>query len=137
MEMVLFTPIEFHEPGYLLWLGRTNQAETNRKARFLFRTAAAFAHNAAGQRLSRLDINGIIQGHKRLHGSIAANALDSAGLTTRRIERRHGWIRNRPPPEGVQTPAIAVFAFAGCPSALAVEGCLPQTVRLGRIDTRS
>src|SRR5712692_2876462 len=104
MEMVLFTPIEFQEPGYLLWLGKTNQAETKRKARFLFRTAAAFAHNAAGQRLSRLDINGVIQGHKSLYRSIAANTFDGAGLTTRRVEGRHGWIRNRPPPKGIQSP---------------------------------
>src|SRR5216684_1326505 len=124
MEMVLFTPIEFHEPGYLLWLGRTNQAETKRKARFLFRTAAAFAHNAAGQRLSRLDINRIVQRYKRLHGSIAANSLDGASLSARRVEGRHGRIRNRPPPKGVQTPAIAVLAFAGRPSAFAIEGCL-------------
>src|SRR6266852_5434959 len=136
MEMVLFTPIEFHEPGYLLWLGRANQAETKRKARFLFRTAAAFAHNAAGQRLSRLDINRIVQRYKSLHGSIAANAFDGSGLPTRRVEGRHGRIRNRPPPKGVQTAAIAVLAFAGRPSAFAIEGGLPQAVGLRRIDTR-
>ena len=103
--MISFALIQLDKFAHLFRIRLTNEAQTKDEPCSIFRSYAALSDDAPRQSLSRLHVNRVVQRYKGLHGRVAADALDGAGLTTRRVEGGHGRIRNCASPKRVQTPA--------------------------------
>ena len=87
--------------------------------------------------LRRLHIDGIVQRHERLQGSVRTFAPHRANFPARRIERNHRRIGIRPPPRGIKTAPVAIFARAVLPIQRAPEGGAHPHFWLRRIHGRS
>src|SRR5262249_38609504 len=59
---------------------------------------------------------------------------DEAELAAGSVEGRHRRIRDRPPEEGVEPPAVLVVAFTRRPGPFAIERRLPEPRRLRGVD---
>src|SRR6185369_2697283 len=105
-------------------------------SRALAAVRGTFSQHPPRQRIRRLLIDWIVQGHQRLQGSVRWNSSWQAGSSIGRVENERTWIPARPLHKRVDGSTVAIRA-SGVDPLVAVVNRIPDTRRLRRHDGRT